>query len=275
MENERLTPFERIEPQNNNQTRSTSTDSIDQLIFQRKANKKRLKKKIWLRRLGVFVLTLTLSLLSYAYFSTSMSKLQQIELIGNRVLSKQELLDQLSLTISEPLHQIDLVKLNQKINAIDLVKTASVSFGRHNSIRIEVTEKRGVALIMLTSGIVLLTDQAELIEMNAHRYLLNLNLPLVIGIEDAQDITELAQVLGTLNDEILVNISEIHKEKTAFNEAQMRLMMQEGNIVFAPLSALSALDKYLQIIKMTNETNSCFYIADLSFSVIKQTCPTY
>ena len=33
-----------------------------------------------------------------------------------------------------------------------------------------------------------------------------------------------------INDEILVNISEIHKEKTAFNEPQLRLMMQEENI---------------------------------------------
>jgi len=275
MANERLTPFERLDAKSDPQFKLPQNESVDQLILQRKAYKKRLRKIKWLKRLGVLILTFFLSLLSTAYVVSPMSKIQQITVLGNRMLSKQELLETLSLSLSQPIYNLDFVDLNNKLKDIDFIESASVSLRNHNAIQIVVTEKRGVALIVLSTGLTLVTDEAEFIEMDAHRLLMNLNLPLIVGMDDAQEISDLAYVLSTLNDEILVNISEIHKEKTAFNEAQMRLMMQEGNMVFAPLSALSALDKYLQVIKMTNATHSCFYIADSSFSVVKQECPTY
>ena len=222
-----------------------------------------------------FLLTLTLVFLSTLYLKTSLSTLNQIEISGNHLLTKQEILKQLQLSNSQSIWELDLVELQDRLNKLDLVLSGQVSLETQNTIRIELIEKRGVALLVLDTGLIMLSDQGEFISMDAHRLLLNMNLPLIIGLEDANEINDLALILGTLNDEILVNISEIHKERTAFNEAQLRLMMQEGNTIFAPLSALSALDKYIQVLKMTNEKNSCFTIADISFSLVKSECPTY
>ncbi len=275
MDNERLTPFERIASTEEIKLSGPQLESVDVLILQRKKLKKQLQRNRWLKRGAVFVLTLTLGLLSTLYLKTSLSTLNQIEILGNHLLTKQEILDQLQIETSTSLWKLDLVKLQDRLNELDLVLSGQVSFESQNTLRIDLIEKRGVALLVLTTGLVMLSDQGEFINMNNHRLLLNMNLPLVIGMEDGDAIIDLALILGTLNDEILVNISEIHKERTAFNEPQMRLMMQEGNMVFAPLSALSSLDKYLQVVKMTNEKNSCFTIADISFSLVKSECPTH
>jgi cell division protein FtsQ len=275
MDNERLMPFERIASTEEIKLSGPQLESVDALILQRKKIKKQLQRNRWLKRGAVFVLTFTLGLLSTLYLKTSLSTLNQIEIFGNHLLTKQEILDQLQIETSTSLWKLDLVKLQDRLNELDLVLNGQVSFESQNTLRIDLIEKRGVALLVLTTGLVMLSDQGEFISMDNHRLLLNMNLPLVIGMEDADEISDLALILGTLNDEILVNISEIHKERTTFNEPQMRLMMQEGNMVFAPLSALSSLDKYLQVVKMTNEKNSCFIIADISFSLVKTECPTH
>lgn len=273
MVNERLTPFERLESQSEDKRSGPQIEAVDTLISQRKAHQKMIRRTKWLKRLGVLVLSLVLALLSYVYTKTPLSTLNRIEIQGNQVLSKQEILSALHVKVSDALYTVDMVELNQRLSQIDLVRHGFISLSSGNALRIEVQEKRGVALLILSTGMVMLTDQDEFIEMNAQRLLLSLNLPLIVGMTDATEIADLARVLGTLNDEILVNISEIHKDKTAFSEPQMRLMMQDGNKVFAPLSALSALDKVIQVVKMTNVKNSCFYIADISFSIVKTQCP--
>ncbi len=270
---DRLTPFELIEE--NKTLSGPQIESVDDLIAKRKAHHRKVKRNKWLKRLGVFLLSGTLTFLSYAYVVTPLSTVNRIEIIGNHMLSKQEILSTLKITQGTPLLTLDISALNATLSSIDLVKMGTVSLTEHNTIRIELMEKRGVALILLPSELILLTDEAEFITMSAQRLLLNMNLPLVVGMDDSQELSDLALILGSLNDEILVNISEIHKEKTLYNEPQLRLMMQEGNTVFAPLSALSALDKYLQVVKMTNETNSCFSIADISFSLVKLECPSH
>ncbi len=275
MGKDRLTPFERLDSPSNHKLEGPQVDSVDVLIQQRKKTQKMMRRNKWLKRLGVFILTLTLSFLSYVYISSPMSKLSRIEIVGNRILGKKELMNTLKISVSDPLYTLDLVQLNLMLNQIDMVDQGMITLENSNTIHIELTEKRGVALVVLENGTFLLSGQGEFIEMTAERLLLNLDLPLVVGMSDPTEISDLAHILSTLNDEILVNISEIHKEKTAFNEAQMRLMMQEGNQVFAPLSALSALDKVLQVVKVTNEKNSCFYIADISFSLVKAECPTH
>lgn len=271
MANDRLTPFEVIE--NKADQSGPHFESVDELIARRKALKKKLKRNRWLKRLGVVALTLVLGFLTYVYGVTPMSQVSRVEITGNRLLSKSSIMDTLHIQVGSSLIETDLVELNTILRSIDLVESGTVTLLSNNAIRIEITEKRGVALILLPSELVLLTDQAEFITMDASRLLQNMNLPLVVGMSDPDELTDLALILGTLNDEILVNISEIHKEKTAFNEPQLRLMMQEENIVFAPLSALSALDKYLQVVKMTNPSHSCFSIADISFSLVKLECP--
>jgi len=271
MAEDRLTPFEFIEKKEDQS--GPHFESVDELIARRKALNKKLKRNRWLKRLGVFSLTLILSFLTYVYAITPMSQVGRIDITGNRLLSKSSLLESLNLHVGSSLIDLDLVQLNTTLKSIDLVASGSVTLLPNNAIRIDIQEKRGVALILLPSELVLLTDQAEFITMDASRLLQNMNLPLVVGMTDPDELSDLALILGTLNDEILVNISEIHKEKTAFNEPQLRLMMQEENIVFAPLSALSALDKYLQVVKMTNPSHSCFSIADISFSLVKLDCP--
>jgi len=275
MDNERLTPFERIASTEEIKLSGPQLEPVDVLIHQRKILKKKLQRNKWLKRLSVFLLTSTLILLTAFYLTSPLSTLNQIEITGNHLLTKQEILKQLHLDASVSLWQLDCVDLQNQLKQVDLVFSGQVTIESNNTLRIEIVEKRGVALLVLNEGLVMLSDKGEFIDMDAHRLLLNTNLPLIIGMEDSDEIYDLGLVLGTLNDEILVNISEIHKERTAFNEPQMRLMMQEGNMVFAPLSALSSLDKYLQVVKMTNEKNSCFTIADISFSLVKTECPTH
>lgn len=272
MEKDRLTPFEHI-VSSDRKLEGPQVESVDALIQQRKKNQRLMRKNKWLKRLGVFILTLAIFSLSYLYMVSPMSKLNRIEISGNHILGKKELITALNIDVNDPVYTLDLVHLNTLLNQVDLVKQGMITLENNNTIHIELTEKRGIALVILETGMFLLSDEGEFIEMTAARLLMNLDLPLVVGMSDSSEITALAAILSTLNDEILVNISEIHKEKNAFNEAQMRLMMQEGNQVFAPLSALSALDKVLQVIKITNEKNSCFYIADISFSIVKAECP--
>jgi cell division protein FtsQ len=271
MNKQRLTPFESLDQDPFN----SQIQSVDAMIAKRKAYNKLVKRNRWLKRLAVFLLTCALVFLSYAYIVTPMSKVNRIEISGNHLLSKQELLETLQVNLDSTLYALDLVTLNSALRKIDLVESGQVSLQNHNTIQIQLVEKRGVAFYLTAQGTIMLTDKAEFITMTPNRLLMNMNLPLIFNMEETADLESLALVLGTLNDEILVNISEIHKERVAYNEPQLRLMMQEGNTVFAPLSALTALDKYLQVVKMTNEKNSCFTIADISFSLVKQACPTY
>lgn len=273
MNNDRLTPFENLD--SDQQGFNPRVQSVDALIAKRKAYNKLVRRNRWLKRLAVFLLSGSLAFLTYAYIVTPMSTINRIEISGNHVLSKQELLETLQVNLNTPVWQLDLVTLNTALHSIDLIETGQVSLEDHNTIKIQLTEKRGVALVLSAQGLIMLTEDAQFIAMSPDRLLMNMNLPLVINMDENDDLTALALILGTLNDEILVNISEIHKERLAYNEPQLRLMMQEGNTVFAPLSALSALDKYLQVVKMTNEKNSCFTIADISFSLVKQACPTH
>jgi len=275
MRNKNLLKSETISSTDNASLIGSAIRPVDDLILQRKKFKKQLKKNRWLKRLWVLILTLVLGLLSTFYLKTSISTVQQINISGNHLLSKQEILQKLEVNTLDSLWKLDFVELNKRLLELDLISSGKVALDESNTLQIVINEKKGVGLVVLITGVVMLSDQGEFLKLDTQRLLMNLNLPLIVGIEEPLEIQALALALSTLNDEILVNISEIHKEKTAFNEPQIRLMMQEGNIVFTPLSALSALDKYLQVVKMTNEKNSCFYIADIGFSLVKAACPTH
>jgi cell division septal protein FtsQ len=95
-----------------------------------------------------FMITLFfLSLLIILFLRSPFSKITQIEVTGNQLLSKQEILKQAKVTGGESFFRINSAEIKKRISQLPEVKSVEVSKFFPNQLKIKITEQQMIAYV--------------------------------------------------------------------------------------------------------------------------------
>lgn len=247
--------------------------SVDQLIQERKRQHRATLRRRWVLRALFSGWFLLIGLVGTGLYQSAMTRVGEVVWVGEDLLSSAELRTTAGLDHAEWSVLIDSVALQKALADHPLIASASVNRQAFNRLEIRVQEHRLVGLLLSPDGQRYLIETGELISATPVLVQKNLALPLIYDISDAEDLSHLATELVALDDEIFVNISEIHRVKTGYSQRTLVLHMQDGNRVYVAISALFRLSDYVRVIQNTGITNACFELIETGDAVPVISCP--
>jgi cell division septal protein FtsQ len=248
--------------------------SVDQLIRERKLKHKKQVQRRWLIR-GLFTLwILTLGVLGTAYVFSAPAHLQRVRWAGENLLSPAELREFAQLSDPEWMVLLDPVSVTSSLEKHPLIAEVSIIRQPANTLLITIRERRLIGLLLNSEGHHYVAEDGSLVPVTPALVARNLSLPLIFDLTNAEDLVHLATELAPLNDEIFVNISEIHISHLAFDQPVLVVHMQDGNRVYVAISALFRLSDYYRVVQNSGITNACFELIETGDAVPVITCPT-
>lgn len=234
----------------------------------RKKNRKEKAKKI----LRIIVVLSILVMITFMYLQTSISKIKTINVIGNSLLTKEEILTQAEIAINDYyVLQIPFV-LENRLKKHYLIDDAKVKWHLDRSITIEVTEEKSFGYRFDDKPYIILRDNT-MIEMDETNLHLLPHLPFIKGFDSDELQKELIESFSDVNEEMLLNVSEIHQFAKSYDDKMVRIYMNDGNQVFASFQSVYQLNHYYDILKLLNGYNNCIYIDELSKEAYTSDCP--
>ena len=251
----------------------TLQPSVDQLIQDRKNQHRAQVRRRWLLR-GLFVGWIAvLGLGSYGYIFSDVSQNGTVAWSGEYLVSPSELRSAAGLVTLRWWTKTDPVALREAIAQHPLITSVKVQREPGNGLSVTIVEHRLVGLVLSSEGQKYVTDHGALIALTPKLVDKSLALPLIYDFAEAENLTQLAGELARLDDEIFVNISEIHIDHIAFDQPVLTLHMQDGNRVYVAISALFRLSDYMRVIQNTGLTNACFELIESGDAVPVISCP--
>ena len=195
----------------------------------RKAFARRQRARRWLTWRYVaaaVVLVLVAGFCVYALYFSSWLRVEQVEVVGNDLVSEQQLLDAAEVETGGPLVQVDLDAIERRVSSLAAVRSADVSRHWPHGIRIEVTERTPIAVLDLGSRKVALDKDGTSFPTppKARR-----GLPLVrVGAgADKDALKEGARVVAALDPEVAALVG--HVEVRTIDEILLHL--DDGRLV--------------------------------------------
>lgn len=251
----------------------TLQPSVEQLIQDRKRQHQTQQKRRWILR-GLFLgWIMVLGLGTYGYIISTFSRSGSVVWSGEYFVTPSELRLAAGLASTSWTALTDPVALRDSVAQHPLVASVSIQRKPGNALSVTLVEHRLMGLVMSPEGQKYVTEQGALITLTPQLVDKNLALPLIYDFTVAEHLTRLADELAQLDDEIFVNISEIHIDHMAFDQPVLTLHMQDGNRVYVAISALFRLSDYMRVIQNTGLTNACFELIERGDAVPVISCP--
>jgi cell division septal protein FtsQ len=244
--------------------------SVEELIAQRKSDKRRRTiRKIQLVTV-FFLFTSLLGTGFYLYFSSAQAKTNLILISGTKILDDDYVL-RLSQSGYDSFFMVQNVALMRK-NATKepLIQDVKVTLDSGNTIRIQVSEKAVIAIWMDEAKMVL--GDGSLLPMKDEYAKAWLQAPGIYGYTDLATLGLLVDALKTIQREALGSVSEIHLAPTAYDENYVKVIMQDGNKIFTSLKTLSLIEAYPSIVNELKAANACIFFDEMTRTAYSQPC---
>lgn len=231
---------------------TTNIESVENLIENRKSERKLKKKKKVFRLLIVLLIHTLLIGFVYAFITFKWDAVTRIEVRGNSLLTQDEVikllnLDEHSLLSFGPLQTQDLMD-NPVVKSVQLEAKSLQSW------IITLEEYRPVAQLPLSK---LLLENGTSVHYDKV-----LDLPLIEGYGSVE-YKNLANALSTLEPSTLVMISSILKSPKSYDDQYAHLYMQDGIQVDSSLKTLPVLNDYFSIVSVLNPLHRCIAIDEV------------
>lgn len=239
-----------------------SMDHIKESIKNRKRKIRRKKRARFLRRLFKLVAVISLFVGLFLLDKSEYSRLRDIRIVGNELISKQEILDELNIKSGDRMITNSENKIEKRLqNIVGLDTIDATIYYKQGILNLKVSEKPKVGFIQSEKLEVLYSDGSR--RQVSENTLKSINgLPLFVGFTDEQLSKDLLNAFSELNPEILLTISEVHIAPESYDKMNMKLVMNNNYLVFSSISALPLLRSYASIIDRAEPDNRCIYLLE-------------
>lgn len=207
------------------------------------------------RRL-IFYICLFFSLISIVvYLQSPLSYINQIRVSGNQYLSEATIIAESDLSESVNVWSFKTSAIEEKLDALSEIKSATVVRVFPNNIEIAVEEYRKIAYIngdeffqpILENGTIL--DSFKITDYQG-------DAPLLYQFTDEEYLTLFVEQLANLSESITAHISEIYWTPTESNPFLLELFMTDGFKVIVSIRQFSGqMASYPSIVSQLEETN--------------------
>lgn len=216
--------------------------------------KKRVSKQRKNKKLTGLFLFFFLLIAIITFFNSSISRIIDIKISGNELLSVEDIYDKANLNINMQYLFARVSTIEKKILEVEEVKGVKVKKQFPGKLYIEIEEFKPVALLYKSNK-----DFIPILENGYLTTKINkmvVDFPLVTKWNDYNQLEKLAQELTKIKASTLEDISEIRQNPQEHDPLQLLIYSKEGYRIHIPLDKLSSkLNLYPNIIENLKEIN--------------------
>ncbi|WP_203362228.1 cell division protein FtsQ/DivIB [Bacillus sp. REN10] len=198
---------------------------------------KELRKRKTNRRLVSIVSFFFLIVIIIVYFQSPLSRVKQIDVVGNRLLSKAEVIEKSEIYEGSSVWRINKRQAAEQLERDPKIKEAAVTFSFPNKLVIEVKEQAKLAYLSKGRKFYPVLDNGTVLK-TATVYTLD-ELPILHGFKEGKMLDKMMKSLGDLPEEINHSISEIYYTPKKTDSYHIQLFMNDGFEVSASLKTFS------------------------------------
>lgn len=246
-------------------------DDVEAKILAYKTKRDNRKKR---RHRKQLIVLLILIALATVYFISDVSKVKSLDVEGNSFYTKQAILNKAGVSYETRYVVIPKIYLEWKLKQDPLIEDVTVSKKLDGSLRFDVKEKtiigyyvengKNYALVKDGSSIVISSDDLH----NIVKY------PLLDGFS-ANQRKKLAQSFNgkePVREEIIAMISEMVPYETSYDKHMVKIVMQDGNMIFTSYDSMPLLNDYLGTLKKLKKNNVCLWPDAATHSIHNENC---
>ena len=192
---------------------------------------KQMRKKKANRRLIGLLAIFFLLIFSIIYLQSPLSKIQSIQVEGNRYLTDNEIIKQSKLELNDNIWEMKRDKIETTIKKHPEIKDVSLQRKFPNHINIKVTEYKHTAYVqkgkeyypVLSNGKILDKKLTHIPDSG----------PLLVSFKEGDPLEVVIEQLEEMSEEVMNSISEIHHNPSKTDKTKVTLYMNDGYEVTA------------------------------------------
>ncbi|KRG09787.1 cell division protein FtsQ [Lederbergia galactosidilytica] len=188
------------------------------------------------RRLIILLSIFFLLIVIVVYFQSPLSHIKEIDIRGNKIASKEEILSISGLEPGGKLWNINRKNVKNKIKKLPEVKDLEVKIKFPNTIEVHIKEYSSLALLMSNDQVQPVLENGQVLKEKSR---LLMNAPILIGFKEDKILKELISQLKDIPTEIYYSISEIQHDPKNTDPFHIYLFMNDGNEVNATIPTLA------------------------------------
>lgn len=207
-------------------------DIEDRIPSMRERRRKRANRK-FIVVIAVFII----ALLVFLYFQSSISKIDQIDVSGDRLYTKDFYIEKSQLAQGDTIWGFSKKKIIAELESMEGVKTAEVSRKWLRDVSIEIEEWQDIAYIETDEAYHLLLENGE--RFTTETMVPNENAPIISGFSNPKIEKDLVDALMSIENNVFQLISEVIYQGTEAEPEAITVYMIDGYEVRALISTFA------------------------------------
>lgn len=226
---------------------------------------KKIRKRRNRRRIAIVLLLVGIAF----YFISDYSNVRVIEVKGNVFYTKKQIMDTSQVTYAMKSIMAPGFLIEKRLEEDPLIKDVSVSKTWDGVFRIKVEEENLVGYYEKDGKYYLLLQGEDDKEIKDSK---SLSLaPYLVDLNKEQR-EQYAKALEEVETKNIRMISEVSHHETSYDKNMLKLIMQDGHIVYTSINGLKNVAYYREILKGLNTTHRCIVFAEESNAAYSEKC---
>ncbi|WP_082220304.1 cell division protein FtsQ/DivIB [Domibacillus robiginosus] len=198
---------------------------------------KQIKKKKSNRRLLLLLSLFFALILLVVYLQSSLSKVSEIHVQGNSLVTTQEIIKQSGLQTGSSIWAAGKGRAEEVLLKDDRIKNAEVTIGFPNDLKITVEEHKEIAYAAQKRGLYPILQNGKILSQPLSGA--PLQLPILYDFKEGKALDLFVKASQTLPDEVYNTISEVYYDPKKNNSLHIKAFMTDGFEVSATLSTFA------------------------------------
>ncbi len=239
-------------------------------LEEEEANYKTLKKeKVKKRKKYRKIKIIGFLLLFVVYLLLDVSNVANIRVTNNKILTHDQVVEAVGITTK--MKYLFINNIFKPKAKSDFIKSYKIKNNYLGEIVIDVTEIKLLGYVINEDSIDFISGDLKKIKLpTISDYIINLP---KINISEEAFFDKVIKSLSELDSNIISRISEISGYATSYDKNMIKLMMDDGNQIFASLGDLSLISNYNNIIESIGGNRICIQLDGVNNSAYKFACP--
>lgn len=249
-------------------------DIVRQHIDEKKQSENLTKRKRCFSLLVILAVLAVLTVAGWFYFSSPVSQIRSIKIIGNDLLSDDYIMQATGLNYSSKYALVFSSWRSYKAQQDPLIAKVEISTAPHNGVVIEVTENTIIGYQYETDIMELILADGSTVEC-ADNVIKDLDtLPMYIGFSD-EKIKKWAPALGKVDLQVRLRMSEVQAYSLSWDDDMIKCVMDDGYQMFLSYDAVDLMDQYLNIITSSTSPYACIFLDKTENVAIMRDCQDF
>lgn len=227
------------------------------------------QKKIRRKRRRRKLLLLSILILFSLYLFSDFSNIRVIDVKGNIFYTKKQLLEKAEISYSMKSILAPAFMIEKHLEDDPMIKNASVHKSWDGVVSIEIKEVNMVGYYTKDNKSYLIVKGEEDVYIKDESLLAYV--PYINNLSKKER-DEYKKSVDKVNKENVWMISEISHHETSYNKNMLKLVMQDGHVVYTSMKGLKLLDYYLEMLKALNTTHKCITFVEETNSSYSEKC---